>query len=147
MSLRTSLATFLLNLYYASSHPSREVPAGIASRRMSLPLKTRVLSIVARLIKKNAILHGQTGSEGSTSTSTSTDSSLGGVYIDWECLWEEMMTLCTRSKKYAHVCAESVLARHLETLTLFLHETRYICTRSYIQISLDFNNLLIYITI
>jgi hypothetical protein len=121
MSVRNSLAQFLLNLYYASSHPSREVPAAIASRRMSLPLKTRVLSVIARLIKKNAILHGQTPGPGEA---------LGlDVYIDWECLWEEIIALCTRSKKYAHVCAETVLARHLETLTLFLHEARYTPTQ------------------
>jgi hypothetical protein len=116
MSLRSSLAQFLLDLYYASSHPSRQVPSAIASRRMSLPLKTRVLSVVARLIKKNAILHGHMPADAGQNLD---------VYIDWECLWEEIIALCTRSKKYAHVCAETILARHLETLTLFLHETRW----------------------
>lgn len=76
------------------------------NRRCPIPLKTRLLSVAGRVCKNKR--H---------------DIRLAAP-LDWEFHWEELISVCTRSKKYEEIASEVVLGKLLQTQVAFLHSAR-----------------------
>lgn len=83
-----------------------------ANRRCAIPLKTRLLNVAGRVCK-NRSHHIELPRP-----------------FNWEYHWEELIALCTRSKKYEEVASEIVLGKLLQSQVAFLHSARRFITDS-----------------
>lgn len=70
-----------------------------------IPLKTRLLNMLARLCKNK---------RHKIDIST----------LNWQMLWEELISLCTRAKKYEIIASEIVLSKLMQSMLKFLHIAR-----------------------
>ena len=87
-----------LDLKYETSDATRSRVMGVLLdtyklRRCAIPLKTRLLNVACRVCKNKR--H---------------DIVLPSPF-DWEYHWEELISVCTRSKKYEEVASEIVLGK------------------------------------
>lgn len=76
------------------------------NKRCAIPLKTRLLNVAGRLCKNKR--H---------------DIKFSSPF-DWAYHWEELISVCTRSKKYEEVASEVVLGKLLQSQVAFMHIAR-----------------------
>ena len=79
-------------------------------KRCSIPLKTRLLNVCCRVCKNKR--H---------------NIQLAAPF-DWEYYWEEIISVCTRSKKHEEIASEGVLGKLMQNQVSFLHTARRFIT-------------------